>query len=363
VTLLSVFSPPITGESSSSLETLAPERAIGALWRRILAFVIDGLVLGLVGFVVGLPFFETFSALGPWGSLVGFCLALPYFSILNSTIGNGQTLGKRLMHIKVVDRNGNPIPFWKSVIRYGVFAVPYFLNEALLPTTRTPWVVSIVVSVAVFGVGGASLYLVVFNRRTRQGIHDLAAGSYVADAYKDGALRIEPSWRFHWLILSALLLSLFVSTGILSDKLAQWRPFPQLLEDVRLVEGMEGVQAAGVQDMNSRNFSSGGKKTTLVINVYWAGKSAGNHPFTESLTERVTEGWAEKQPIADQAAKLIIGHDSTVKEHDSLKVVVIRGYNIGIAHAQISYTYEHTPAEWNARLFGTSPTEQAPSKL
>jgi uncharacterized RDD family membrane protein YckC len=363
VTLLSVFSPPITGEFPSSLGTIAPERRIGALWRRILAFAIDALVLALVGLVVGLPLFETFSRLGPWGPLVGFCVALPYFAILNSTIGNGQTLGKRLMHIRVVHRDGNPIPFWKSVIRYGVFAVPYFLDEVILPTTRTPWIVFILVSVAVFGVGGVSLYLIVFNTRTRQGIHDLAAGSYVADADKEGALRIEPSWRFHWLILGALLGSFFVGTGVLSDKLEQWRPFPQLLEDVRLVEAMEGVQAAGMQDMTSRNPSSGEKKTTLVINVYWAGKSAGNHPFTESLTERTAEGWAEKQPIADQVAKLIIGHDSTVNEHDSFKVVLIRGYNIGIAHAQISYFYEHTPAEWNARLFGTPPTEQTPSNL
>jgi len=66
----------------------------------------------------------------------------------------------------------------------------------------------------------------------------------------------------------------FRRTGALSDKLAQWRPFPQLLEDARLVEGVEGVQAAGVQDMSSRNSSSGEKKTTLLINVYWAGKSA-----------------------------------------------------------------------------------------
>jgi uncharacterized RDD family membrane protein YckC len=300
--------------------------------------------------------------MGPWGPLVGLCLALPYLGILNSTIGNGQTLGKRLMHIRVVDRNGKTIPFWKSVVRYGVFAIPYFLNEPLLPTTRTPWIVSVVISVAVFGIGGVSLYLVIFNRRTRQGIHDLAAGSYVAEADKDGALRIRPTWPFHWVILGALVGSLFVGTGALNDRLAQWRPFPQLLEDARLVEGMEGVQAAGVEDVSWPTSNSGEKRTSLVINVYWAGKSTGN-PLTESLPQITTEGWAEKQPIADQVAKLILGHDSTVKEHDSFKVVVIRGYDIGIAHAQISYSYEHTPTEWNTRLFGASPTRQAPSKL
>jgi len=343
---------------------LAPERGVGALWRRIVAFVIDGLVLCLAGILIGVPFFETLSSLGAWGSLVGFCLALPYFAILNSKIGNGQTLGKRLMHIKVVDRNGSTIPFWKSVARYVVLAVPYFLNGIRLPITRTPWAVFIMVSIIVFGVGGASLYLVVFNRHTRQGLHDLAAGSYVADADEDGALRIEPTWHFHWVILAAVLLIGFVATGVLSNKLAQWGTFPQLLEDVRVVEGIDGVQVAGVQDLNTRNFSSGGKKRTLVISVYWAGKSSIGLALWGRRLQNFKESWAEKQPVADSVARLIIEHDPTVKEHDSLKVVVIRGYDIGIAHAQISYFYEHTPAEWNTRLFGASPPDQqVPNEL
>lgn len=359
---MSIFSPPITGESPSQAEMLAPERGVGALWRRIVAFVIDGLVLCLAGLLIGLPFFETLSNLGSWGSLVGFCLALPYFAILNSKMGKGQTLGKRLMQIKVIDRHGRSIPLPKSAARYVVLAVPYFLNGISLPITRTPWAVSIVVSVIVFGVGGASLYLVVFNRHTRQGLHDLAVGSYVADAHEDGALRIEKIWHFHWVILAAVLLVGFVSTGVLSNKLAQWGPFPQLLEDVRVVEGIEGVQVAGVQDLDTRNFDGGRKKKTLIITIYWAGKSSSGLSLWGSRLQNVKESWAEKQPVADSVARLVIEHDPTVKKHDSLKVVVIRGYNIGIAHAQISYFYEHTPAEWNTRLFGAAPAGSASSE-
>jgi uncharacterized RDD family membrane protein YckC len=342
---LSIFAPPITGELSAP-ETLPPDRDIGALWRRIIAFAVDGIIVGLAGIVVTLPFFETFSRLGSWGPLVGFCLALLYFAILNSGIGNGQTLGKRLMHLQVIDKNGATISFWKSVVRYAVFAVPYYLNEMLLPATRTPWLVSALVSLVVLGVGGATLYLVLFNRHTRQGIHDLAAGSYVADADKSGPLKIEPTWKIHWVILGSLLVVLFLGTGILGNKLTKWGPFPQLLEDVRLVEGMAGVQAAGVQDLKWNNWGGGDKKTILVINVHWAGRSA------------------DEQAFADQVAKLIIEHDPKVKEHDLLRVVMIRGYDLGIAHAQVSHPYEHTPPEWNARLFGTSPAaEPTPNKL
>ncbi len=336
------LAPPIASDPLSADVTLPPDRAIGALWRRVAAFAIDGIVLCLLGLAISLPFFETFSRIGVWGPLVGFCLALPYFAILNSGIGNGQTLGKRVVHIQVTDQYGNTISFWRSVARYVVFAIPYFLDEVSLPVTRTPWAVSIMISVIALGIGGATLYLVVFNGHSRQGIHDLIARSYVADADKDGALDIKPTWGGHWVILGSGLIALFLGTGVLGNKIAQRGPFPQLLEDVRLVEGMEGVQSAGVQDMTTSSSGSEERQKILVVNVNWAGKSA------------------DKQAFADQVAKIIIEHDPTVKEHDQLKITLIRGYFLGIAHAQASYYYEHTPAEWNARLFGTEGS--APAK-
>lgn len=178
--------------------TALPDRDIGSLWLRFVAFVVDVILVGVAGNVIALPFFQTFSHLGPWGRLIGFCAALPYFAILDSNIGNGRTLGKRLMHLQVIGKEGRTISFWRSVARYGLFAVPYFLNEMLLPTTRTPLFVSVLVSILVFGVGGATLYLVLFNKHTRQGIHDLEVGSYVADADKDGPLKILPIWNIHW---------------------------------------------------------------------------------------------------------------------------------------------------------------------
>jgi uncharacterized RDD family membrane protein YckC len=361
---LSNFTPPITADPPTAPETIQPDRAIAALWRRVVAFFVDGVVLFVAATLIALPFFDTFSRLGSWGPLAGFCLAFPYFVILNSRIGNGQTLGKRLMHVQVVGRDGAAISFEKSVVRYTVFAVPYFLNELVLPLTRTPWAVSVLISIVIFGVGGATLYLVLFNRHTRQGIHDLSVGSYVAVADRHGPPSVEPIWGTHWMILGLTLAVLFLGTGILGNRIARWGPFPQMLEDVRLVEGIEGVQAAGAQDVNQSNSGSGEKKKILVINVYWAGESADTHAFSGTFTGPFREGWASKQAFADQVAKLIIGHDSTVNDHDSLKVVIIRGYNLGICRAQISYFYQHTPAEWSARLRGTSSAaEPLPGKL
>ena len=312
----------------------AAERAIGSPWRRIIALVVDGIIVALPVILVGIPFFEPLSHLGPWGRLVGLCLALPYFAILNSAIGNGQTMGKRWMHLQVVDKDGKTISFRKSVLRYFLFAVPYYLNQIELPITRTPWVVSALVSLVIFGVGGATFYLVLFNRHTRQGIHDLAAGTHVADTRKTGPLSIQPIWKTHWVILCSLLVLLVLGTGALGKKLAKWGSFPQLLEDVRAVEGLEGVQSAGAQDMTNTNFGTGAKQKILVLNVIWTGQST------------------EESAFADQVARLILQRDPNVHEHDLLRVTMIRGYDLGIAHARVSRFYQHTPEEWNSRLVG-----------
>lgn len=335
---MSIVAPPLSNDPLSIVADQAQDRTIGSLWRRLIAFAVDGIILGVIGSVVALPFFETFSHLGAWGRLVGFGIALPYFAILDSTIGNGRTLGKRWMRLQVVDVRGNTISFGKSVVRYTLFAVPYFLNGISLPVTRTPWIVSVLISVVIFAVGGANFYLVFFNRHTRQGIHDLAAGSYVADADRVGPLKTQPIWKIHWIILTSLIVILSLATGILGNKLTKRGAFPQMLQDVRMIEGMPGVRQAGVQDLTQSNFGGGANKRFFVANVYWTGKST------------------DEESFADQVAKLILQNDPNAQDHDLLRVVMIRGYDLGIASAQVSHPFEHTPAQWNTRLFDGPPT-------
>ena len=334
---MSSVAPPLTSDAVP-IAGIPQERVIAGLWRRIIAFALDGIIVGIAGIILALPFFEPLSRLGCWGRLVGFCLALPYFAILNSQIGNGQTLGKRWMRIRVVDQNGRALTFSRSVARYALLAIPYFLNQLTLPVTRTPWLVSAAISVIIFGVGGATLYLVLFNRRTRQGVHDLGVGSYVVSAGNSGPVKVQPTWKPHWVILSALSVTVLVGGGILGNKLTKWGPFPELLEDARLVETVGGVQSAGVQDLISRSWGSAQSKKTLLVSIRWTGKAGSETGF------------------ADEIAKLLVRQDPKVKDHDTLRIILIRGYDLGLAHAEVTHSYEHTPAAWNDRLFGPQPT-------
>jgi uncharacterized RDD family membrane protein YckC len=329
---MSIVAPPLTTDNIFG-GGLPGDRAVGALWRRAVAAIADGIIVGIAGNIVAFPFFQTFSRLGTWGHLVGFCLALPYFAILNSKIGDGQTLGKRWMHLQVVDANGNTISFERSILRYAVLAVAYYLNGLPLPVTRTPWIVSSLISFLVAVLGGATLYLILFNRHTRQGVHDLAAGSYVADADVIGPLKIRPIWRMHWVILGGLFILVFVAGKIFEDRVSKWAPFPQMLEDVRLVENMKDVQQAGVQDLNWRGSGTARSERIFVVNVFWTGRQSDDEEF------------------ANDVAKQIIQNDPKAEGYDVLRITIIHGYNLGIAQAQRSNAFERTPAEWKARLF------------
>jgi hypothetical protein len=75
-----------------------------------------------------------------------------------------------------------------------------------------------------------------------------------------------------------------MAAGIVATKVAKWRPFPQMLQDAKLPENMEGVQRAGVQDLRSSNWGSGETKRILVINVFWTGESANEEAFTDRVS-------------------------------------------------------------------------------
>ena len=61
-------------------DRLSDVRTIAGFWRRLAAFFLDFLALGIVGVTVGFFFTEEFVRLGPWGLLLGFSVAFAYFA-------------------------------------------------------------------------------------------------------------------------------------------------------------------------------------------------------------------------------------------------------------------------------------------
>ena len=141
-----------------------------AIVRRACAFAIDA---GVVGGVVAMLAWMLSGAQAPGLAVrLGACaMALAYFGLMNSRLGGGQTLGKRLLGIRTRAVDGGLLSLPRAFARYAVLGAPFFLVAA--------WPV-------VIGPGAALLtaifVLLLVDRRTRRAVHDHAAGSWVVSA-------------------------------------------------------------------------------------------------------------------------------------------------------------------------------------
>lgn len=308
---------------------MAAYRAVGSLWRRFVAYALDALVLGVVGSGIGAVFFDRLAQLGPWGRLVGFSVSFVYFGVLDSNIGNGQTLGKRWLRLRVIDRSGSPISLARSLLRTLIFVIPPSLYGLKLAESRTPSIVISLVFMVVWWVGGATLYLVAFNQRTRQGIHDIVVGSCVANAEVFGPLRIERAQKAIWVVLSIILAVYTTSVQIVKTKDEEAPPYPQLRQDEREIEALNGVWRARLRDRLQH--SSGGEsvKKNLVATV------------TLSTPK-------DAETFASEVAAAILQKDASAHYYDQLTVQIYYGYDIGIAQRWNHQEFSRTPLEWGS---------------
>jgi len=142
-----------------------PTSGYGGFWIRLVAYIIDAILLnivfGVVGAVVGISMFPADPAnmdpaffMSEMGSfqLVALVVTWLYFALMESS-PRGATVGKMVLGLRVVDEQGNRISFMRATGRF--FA-------------------KIVSSIILF----IGFLMIAFTDRKR-GLHDIMAGTLV----------------------------------------------------------------------------------------------------------------------------------------------------------------------------------------
>jgi uncharacterized RDD family membrane protein YckC len=303
-------------------------KIISGFWRRILAFIIDAIILWLTGIFLGIFLFDFFAHLGGWGHLVGFCIALVYFGVLNSSIGKGKTVGKRIMKIEVVDKAGNYISLHRSFLRYTILAVPFFLNGVMIPSNVLSSLIEFIIGFIVLGFGGAIIYLYIFNRRTRQGLHDLIMGTYIVRTGQQGEVLAGTIWKTHFVIIGIWCLT-FVGGFVISPLLIDKESFTDFIAVQEKIEASGKVHAANVYS---------GKIWALNGDT----RAASYFQVQAFLKERPEDYDAE----ANDIAFIVLDSYPEIMKKDVLSITVTYGYDIGIFSAWINQAVQHSPQEW-----------------
>ena len=100
---------------------------LAGLGDRIIAFFIDSLIVSVLAFLSGIVM-GIISVLGSLSTsdtsfvianyLVGFLIFFGYFILLEGPLGGGQTIGKRIFHIRVVrEENLEVMDYTQSFVR------------------------------------------------------------------------------------------------------------------------------------------------------------------------------------------------------------------------------------------------------
>lgn len=310
-----------------------PVNPISGFWRRVGAFFVDLVILGLVGLSMGLLWSDSFATMGTNARVFGFVPALMYFGLLNSRLTNGQTIGKRLLRIKVVDRTGSPLPILLSLARFLPIGLPWFLNGLWLSVDQLNSWLGNILSFVIFGIGISVVYLFVFNRRTRQSLHDLLVGSYVVRSDVSEELAATDVWRPHLVVCSVLLI-LGAAGPLITSQFANSGPYPGLLNVQDRVSSLPWVihaqPTSGTQTFTS---VKKGKSTTSYFHI----------------VALILDDDIENERRAIEVMTAAIEAHPDVQESEVLQVTLVYGFDIGIASSWRRRTFSDSPSNWLGR--------------
>ena len=309
---------PVESQNTAPLD-VTPNVASSVVGiRRVFAALVDGLILGSIGFALTWSMSDELAAIGPSTRWIGLPILIAYFGLLNSKISGGQTIGKRLLRVKVVGYDGKPISVGKSILRAALLETPIIMNGAVYTFSTAEYLYSIVAVYAVFLVWMANMYLFLLNRTTRQGLHDIAAGTFVIRA--DDSVEVLPSASQRRSAIRGNLVIVSIHAVLLTGGLFwfwNWVSntdkrglYDDLLTLQRDLISLEAVSYAGIS-VNIEH-PSPAENSYLSVTLYMTAP-------TDTL-----------RPLATELICTLADNHRWMKDKERIAITGIYGYDIGI---------------------------------
>ncbi len=304
-------------------------------WRRVFAYSIDAILLGIVGLVLGFTFYDHFLSIGQTGRLYGLVIYLTYFATMNSKIGNGQTLGKRMLGIKVVGQDGCSLEFKRAFSRQAIVAAPIFLNGVTVSIGPYIMATTVLLGIIVFGIGGAIGYFLIFNAKTRRTLHDFICGSHVVKVEKEKSTIVQiPLWKGHFAILALIVVGVGTG-GFLAGRWAQSSfDFTQITALYNKLNEQDNVKQAGVHISKNSSFRNGQENSYTILQL------VASPPYPISSNSE----------YAMQVVAVALEDETILPKSDIIAFTLSTGFDLGIARKHTTQSASDTPSNWKAAI-------------
>lgn len=305
-------------------------RVVVGFWLRLLSDIIDALILGAFGFLLTIPFRSYFFKLGENGLFLGLLITFLYTGLLQSHIGNGQSLAKKLLNIQVLNFDGTYQSLPKSFFRYSIIALIFYNSwiltalSSILPFLNNSILQSLYVYFIVFLFLGVTILVAIHP--LKRGVHDLIANSIVVrkgmfDQEKIASLNNITKIKRAFVVWGSCCLILIVFSVYMVTKQSGSMPLISELTTIQknLSQNTEFKNISINQSWNSYKNSDGLESKTTSINIL---------PFLE---KNKFDNDELKMAEIEKAVKIVVESYSKLNECDYINVQVRTGFNIGIS--------------------------------
>lgn len=301
------------------------KKIVVGFWLRLVSDIFDAIILGLFGFLLSIPFRDFFYKMGEDGLWLGLVITFLYTGILQSSIGQGQSLAKKALKIQVLRKNGSYLSLPRSFARYLIIAMIFYnqwIGTALfntLPFLRND-IFSTIFSYSIFVLMIGCIVLVAFHPLKR-GLHDFLVDSIVVRKGQfsvEKLKELENAKKAKFAIGMWLLLSILVVGGFQYFFNKQINTQPLMMEP--LISFSEQIDNETLLD-------------NVGVSHYWFKSAQGEQTDTLIVAGFMKKDSFEQREIALEEANkavAIVKDYSRIDECDQINVIIRSGFNIGI---------------------------------
>lgn len=297
---------------------------LAGFWRRLFADILDVLVLGAVGFALSVPFDSLFWRLGAFGAWIGLLVTFLYSGLLQASIGQGQTIGKRILGIQVLRLDGSYLSVPQSLLRYAILAAVSYSSGiitaigAFVPSAATSETLRVAMSMlALAGFLGCSVMVILHPQK--RGLHDLLAGSIVVrkGAYDQQELMqlADPRREVRALVAVVAPVMLCLAVGV-------W-----LLHDSEPQEGQVELKAAQTELRQLAGI------TSCKFTVHLSPSDAALEVKLGVDRSLIDDKQAASQKMR-QAAEILSRQVRGLNDFGYVQITLVASYNLGIYSSQ-----------------------------
>ncbi|MES2963934.1 MAG: RDD family protein [Bdellovibrionota bacterium] len=317
-------------------ETTQAPKIIAGFWIRVCADLIDMAILWVFAFLLGLLMEGWFLALGENGAWVGLLVSICYFVPMQSRLGNGQSLGKRILGLQVLEMSGRPLTLARSFLRYLVIAFAAYAGifsgvvNSVVGSTLATFSNSIVGTLWFVALVGC--YLLLPLHPLKRGLHDLLAGSVVVHRERFDA----------------------ASLAALENPAKEKRAFAIVgaISGVAILVGIWGfialtrfVSMAGLRDVQAKLEATGRFRSTSVADQTFKKNSVSTRSLivqthVDGSFDQTSE---DLKPSYDLAFQTIREQIMDLSAYDNLRVGLRLGYNLGIRKRYTTIFQDENP--------------------